>query len=472
MGINVYIRADGNSEIGLGHLVRCFALAQMLGNHFQMLFVCKSIPDAMVNEIQGLGMKVIKIDDESLFLEQLSANDIVVLDHYGLYSDYQKKIKAIGSKLVCIDDIHDKEFFADLIINHTFGILATQYQAQPYTRFALGLDYALLRPKFVNAASRERSIGKIEVVFICFGGSDPKNLTQQVLDVVKTYDEITKIFVVIGSANIHKENFAGQENGKVEFYFSAEEQTMFELMLASDLAIVPSSGILLEVLSAGCKVISGAYIDNQQLVFESLSGAGGIIPAYDFSSNYVKEAMDRLVFEYQSDNKKWVDGKSGERILKLFLDLEKEFKMVLRKGTKFDLDKTYEWAADKTIRAFSFNQNPILFEEHSNWFLKKVDQNECAYYIAEIENIPIGSIRFDIRDNQATISYLLDSGFHNKGLGSVLLKKGVEKFAGEYAISEIIGYVMPENIASVKAFERLGFVREVEGVNYKYYKKR
>jgi len=32
----IYIRADGGKEIGLGHLVRCFALALMLKDDFEI----------------------------------------------------------------------------------------------------------------------------------------------------------------------------------------------------------------------------------------------------------------------------------------------------------------------------------------------------------------------------------------------------------------------------------------------------
>ena len=84
----------------------------------------------------------------------------------------------------------------------------------------------------------------------------------------------------------------------------------------------------------------------------------------------------------------------------------------------------------------------------------------------------LGSIRFDINNNEAIISYLLDPDFQNKGLGLILLKKGLcflasQKKAG---VEQIIGYVMPENIASVKAFERLGYHREEQENKIKFTK--
>ncbi len=58
---------------------------------------------------------------------------IVVLDGYHFGTNYQKQIKLKGAKLVCIDDMHDKEFVADLIINHIPRITPQDYNVQPFT---------------------------------------------------------------------------------------------------------------------------------------------------------------------------------------------------------------------------------------------------------------------------------------------------------------------------------------------------
>ena len=46
----VYIRADGSHDIGLGHLIRCIALAHMLKNDFDITFVCKEIPEKIKSD--------------------------------------------------------------------------------------------------------------------------------------------------------------------------------------------------------------------------------------------------------------------------------------------------------------------------------------------------------------------------------------------------------------------------------------
>ena len=139
MSFKVFIRADGSSQIGLGHLVRCSALAHMLKDHFEITFYSKEIPDAMLAELNSNGFICHKIKNENEFFNQLNDKNIAVLDGYNFGTDYQKQVKDTGSKLICIDDLHDQKFLADLIINHAPGITPQDYKAKTYTQFALSL---------------------------------------------------------------------------------------------------------------------------------------------------------------------------------------------------------------------------------------------------------------------------------------------------------------------------------------------
>jgi len=78
----VFIRADGNSQIGLGHLVRCIALANMLKENFEIAFVCRDIPEDLKLDIEKVNMIVKIIEDERDFLNMIEPGSIVVLDNY------------------------------------------------------------------------------------------------------------------------------------------------------------------------------------------------------------------------------------------------------------------------------------------------------------------------------------------------------------------------------------------------------
>ena len=79
---DIFIRADGSDQIGLGHLIRCMALAEMLKFDYDITFVCKQIPGKSADVIKELNFKLLVIDEEESFLSQLKSKQIVVLDHF------------------------------------------------------------------------------------------------------------------------------------------------------------------------------------------------------------------------------------------------------------------------------------------------------------------------------------------------------------------------------------------------------
>lgn len=471
----LYIRADGNSQIGLGHLIRCYALANMVKENFEITFVCKDIPKQTKTEFEKL-FAVKKINSEKEFLDSLESNDTVLLDGYNFGTNYQKEIKNKNCSLVCIDDLHNKKFVSDLIINHAPGINAENYNAALYTQFALGTDYALLRPEFIQQAAVEKKISKIENVLICFGGSDFNNLTKKVLNQILEFSKFKRIIIVTGSGYLYTDELISfiKTDSRIEHYHSIDSKKMCELMSNSDLAIVPSSGIMLEALACGCKIISGMTADNQKYVYSNYLQTGAFLDAGKFEDENVLRAINEAIKNPCSNNK-IVDGQSKERLSKLFNHLVLKGSVILAKASVEDLQTTFEWASDPIVRAFSFSQHTITLDEHSNWFTKKIKDENCLYLIAEMNGEKIGSIRFDIDNNKAIISYLIAPKYHGKGLGLIILTNGLSYLQKEIEnnslhVKNVIGYVMEENIPSVKAFERLGFKKTIEEDKIKYEK--
>ncbi|MCX2837914.1 UDP-2,4-diacetamido-2,4,6-trideoxy-beta-L-altropyranose hydrolase [Salinimicrobium sp. MT39] len=460
----ILFRVDGNSSIGHGHLMRCYALAEMLKSRFTVDFFCKEVPNSLLNAFKqkNLAVNIISIEDE--FLEVLNGDGIVVLDHYGLDTAFQKIIKEKGNKLVCIDDLHEKEFYADLIINHAPGILPSDYKAQSYTQYALGIEYAMLRPEFLKLARQKEKKTNLSKkgVFVCFGGSDPEDLTRRSLDIlidIKLFDEIK---IVTGSAysnyGLLVDYISSKKDDKIFLYQNLQAEAMIAVMKSCSHALVPASGILLEVMALGLIPVAGMYINNQQFIYENYKAINAFADAGNFEERDLREALLSLKFT-KKKNSNLIDGKSSQRLLKTFSALLEEANVSLEEAKADDLQVTYNWAKNPEVRAYSFSKSEIGYEEHKNWLFAKIEDDNCYYFIARINDCAVGSIRFDKHNREeAIVSYLLDPEFHGKGLGLSLLKLGVEKLKiTDNNIKYVTGYVMNNNIASLKIFRKLGY---------------
>jgi UDP-2,4-diacetamido-2,4,6-trideoxy-beta-L-altropyranose hydrolase len=70
--------------------------------------------------------------------------------------------------------------------------------------------------------------------------------------------------------------------------------------------------------------------------------------------------------------------------------------------------------------------------------------------------LPVGQIRFDVRDGVALIDYSLDRLFRGRGWASRLVTLGLEALPKD-AVSVIRAEVRQSNLPSVRVFERLDF---------------
>lgn len=315
----VLFRADGSSEIGLGHLVRCFSLAKMLSVDFQIGFCCISAPISFLEELKVAGFEYFPLTNNEQFLEIIQYNDIAILDNYNLGIDFHRKIKERKAKVVCIDDIHNKPFDADLIINHSPSVSKSDYQSNMDTRYLLGVDYSLLRPNFLKGAIHHRIVEDLDTVLICFGGADPNNYTLSVLNACISNENFKRINVVTGVAYLHLESFKLISDKRVFFYNSLKEKEMFDLMSNSSLAIVPASGTLYEALAAGCLVMSGYYVENQKNIYEGFKKLSAFYDLYNFDNLEIISNISLNLFD--ALNKKVIDGLSSERIVESFKKL-------------------------------------------------------------------------------------------------------------------------------------------------------
>ena len=429
----------------------------MLQSYFEISFYCKEIPESFEKELVNNSYEVIRIDNEAQFIEQLDHNQIVVLDGYNFNTAYQLEIKAKGNKLVCIDDLHDKEFVADLIINHAPGVKPEDYSAQPHTQFALGLDYALLRPAFLQQALKPRKIEKIETALICFGGSDPKNLTQSTLEIALEFQYLKKIIVISGAAYEMTACFRHliTSNPRIDYRHNQNEQKMLVAMLDAELAIVPASGILFEAIAAKCIVITAAVVDNQKNLYKGFSDFNCVIGLKEFSNQNLKVELNTLFIKGPPNRLFPITNKISQNFRKIFNDLLIE----LRDSNINDADILFEWVNDPIVRKNSFKKEPIDWDEHISWYKKRLDSSNCKIYILTYNSVRIGQIRFDIeKDGFASIDYSVVSKYRGRGFGKLIIQLGMNQIIG--SAKRIKARVELENIASNKVFKSLGFVKK------------
>ena len=112
------------------------------------------------------------------------------------------------------------------------------------------------------------------------------------------------------------------------------------------------------------------------------------------------------------------DNKSPERLLHVLNNLAMMAEVKIERISTEDLQLTYDWANDATSRQMSYNNNPILLEEHKSWFLSRLNNPACFYYILKFRSEAFAQIRFEEREGHYILSYFIDQSYRGKGLAS------------------------------------------------------
>jgi len=462
----IYIRTDGNSEIGLGHVIRSLALAEMLKEDFDCIFATRFLTDYIQSEALKVCSDIVKLPESDehfgVFLSILSGNEIVVLDNYFFDTDYQRAIKNKGCKLICIDDLHDKHFVADVVVNHAPYVFPSDYSVELYTKCLLGTKYALLRTPFLHLAKQPKEYGGVNNAFVCFGGSDYNNITQRVVERLLSFNCIDKIFVITGGAYTHKvelQILSDQSAGKILYYSNIEAELLAEIMYNSDFAVIPCSSILWECMAAKLPVVTGYYVDNQKQNSDYFFDKNIGCVVGDFNVNMFNEkdvlALSQTNIDVVAN---YIDGDSASRLKNEINELSM---YKLRKATVDDAKLLFDWANDDEVRATAVVKKKIEWEEHVSWLIGKLKNSQTHIYILSGRNSEnIGIVRFEKDIDTFVISYSIDKIHRKKGMGHLILQLGIKKMKEIVPQCKFRASVQQDNIASNKIFEKLKFKLE------------
>lgn len=269
----ILFRADAGAEIGYGHFIRTLALADMLKDDFDCAFYTQAPSEYQRKECAKVCPLVELPADETrfqVFLDGLQGDEIIVLDNYFYTTEYQKAIKDKGCKLVCIDDMHDKHYVADAVVNHG-PVTEDEFDCEPYTKLYFGDGYKLLRKPFLQPLSNKQ---RNNTAIVNLGGADPFKLTDKVVSLLLQAGTPYHVLVILGdTVYLSEEN---REKVEVRSRLSAEQ--IAELFETSAFGILPASTVSIEASSRGLPLLTGYQVDNQEEGYRDSARKGLFIP--------------------------------------------------------------------------------------------------------------------------------------------------------------------------------------------------
>ncbi len=135
----------------------------------------------------------------------------------------------------------------------------------------------------------------------------------------------------------------------------------------------------------------------------------------------------------------------------------------LRPATSADAERLLAWRNDPLTRQSSINGDPISLESHLAWLAKILREDESLpmrqLFIAEESGTPVGTVRLDWASDRKSLelSWTVAPEARGRGLGQVMVQAATELTVVHG--KQLLAKVKPDNVASIKIVEKLGFTR-------------
>ena len=141
----------------------------------------------------------------------------------------------------------------------------------------------------------------------------------------------------------------------------------------------------------------------------------------------------------------------------------------VRPATQDDCRRLWDWRNESTTRAASFNSDFIPYQDHENWFSRKMRAQDTRIFIVmDADAREVGYVRFSIEADEAEISVGVDIAERGKGYGADAIRMASDQILATGPVDRILAYIKQDNPASLAAFQRAGFdsksIKDVSGI--------
>ena len=273
------IRVDGSAVLGVGHVIRCLALADELR--------ARDIEVLLVGRVEGVDWVQDEIQDRSLpiasapmsvegFLDLARERrfDAVILDGYDL-PPLGAALRAIG---VVVLAVVDAEFgahqHADLYLDQNLGAATRPRPVEGATEL-MGLDYVMFRDQVLSCRGLpSHAQGTRPRVLAIFGGTDAFGAAPTlVATLLATHQPVEVIAVAArpGLASIIDALWPGPGQ-TVEVIQPVSD--LASLAVTCDLTVTASGSSVWELLCLGVPAALVCVVDNQRFGYEAAVSRG------------------------------------------------------------------------------------------------------------------------------------------------------------------------------------------------------
>lgn len=335
----IAIRADGNSTLGMGHLMRCLSIAGELEKYVDCVFLVAEEAAGLFLREKGIRYDVLGTDFRDMDSELVLLEELYNTYHFSfmLVDSYQCTQKYLDAWMrYCpvfrMDDVGVDTLFATGLINYNVYAKELDYSCgtEKNMQLLLGAEYAPVRAEFLQTVYEVKE--HVSSILITMGGSDALNIAGKICkELLQNQYVRAEVVVICGRFNSHLTELKELQQADSHVKIMVDVPDMWNKMARADIAISAAGSTMYELSAMGVPTITCYYVENQRQIAEGFAKEVGIMNAGSFTENaenvirnIVKETVS-LVSSYEKrvelsqKMKCLTDGQGAAKIAKCIL---------------------------------------------------------------------------------------------------------------------------------------------------------
>jgi spore coat polysaccharide biosynthesis predicted glycosyltransferase SpsG len=325
----IVFRVDGGRAMGMGHVVRCQWLAKALREKYgSSVSFCMNGDDVGVAAVKRRGWPVVHVAPGEL---GGTGADALIIDLPARVSAEAVRAFRRGNPrtvVVLIDTDCSARIEADLVVNPLETVTTDSSRQGFRGKLYVGPAYAMVDPAFGRVPRRKSIAVRHPRLLVSMGGSDPYGLTLQALQALDGMQEEFHVTIAIGPAFLHEARLQAWLAGARRQYECRREDSLLDLMVNSDLALVSFGTTVYELAATGLPAVALSITDEHARSAKVFARGGSLIHLGLFSTvsaaeiqTAVRELLNspHLRLTMAQRGQALVDGNGAEKVADLLV---------------------------------------------------------------------------------------------------------------------------------------------------------
>lgn len=291
---NTAIFVNGYNEIGLGHIARVLQIADELFSKPDIYY------DSNLTDRNSFGdtkYNLIPVDGFDGFIGKIKEKhyDIIINDILDTDIKFMQSLKNASPKtrIINFEDDGNGAVIADVVINALYENKKERNVVCGSRFFIVPKLFLIFNPIIIRK--------KVKNIVVTFGGADPKNYTETVLNIISGEQYQDKHFyVVLGRANKNANMIADKYKDRSNITVLCDINNIAEIMFECDVAISSRGRTCFELAALGIPTLSIAQHSREELHTFVCEDNGFICLSSNPSEKSIIESVKYLITSNQN----------------------------------------------------------------------------------------------------------------------------------------------------------------------------